>query len=118
MARLEMRRIILFTADVATLARWYERVFGLRVHELEEGWAELDAGGCRLALHRAPKRATKGKRVDCGHKIVFAAKDVAKARASLLARGAKLGPVRRFGALHLCDGRDPAGNAIQISNRP
>jgi catechol 2,3-dioxygenase-like lactoylglutathione lyase family enzyme len=113
---LDLRRVILFSPDVPALAHWYQEVFGLRIVELaaDDGWAELDGGGCHLALHGGGSRRTR----DCGHKLVFGARSVAATRRALVARGAKLGPVRRFGKLHLCDGRDPDGNVLQISNRP
>ena len=62
---------------------------------------------CLRALSRRRTRA----------KIVFFASDVEEARDRLIARGAKLGPVKASGDLRLCDGRDPEGNVFQISNR-
>lgn len=49
---------------------------------------------------------------------MFHADDVAAARADLMARGARIGPVKTFGALRLCDGSDPDDNRFQLSNRP
>jgi len=49
---------------------------------------------------------------------VFHADDVAAAREDLVSRGAKMGPVKIFGDLHLCDGDDPDENRFQLSNRP
>ena len=49
--------------------------------------------------------------------IVFYAKDVAAERAELVAKGARFGKVRIWDALQLCDGKDPDGNPIQLSNR-
>jgi len=51
------------------------------------------------------------------HKIVFFAEDVEATRATLVARGAVMGDVRRFGELVLCDGQDPEGHVFQICNR-
>jgi hypothetical protein len=51
------------------------------------------------------------------HKIVFYANDVSKVRSELVAKGAKMGKLRKFGALMLCDGQDPEGHVFQISNR-
>jgi len=51
------------------------------------------------------------------HKIVFYCEDVAEVRAQLVAKGAKVGDVRTFGKLTLCDGQDPEGHVFQISNR-
>lgn len=47
---------------------------------------------------------------------MFHAKDIAGLRAKLVERGAKFGKVST-GDFHLCDGRDPDGNPIQLSNR-
>jgi len=83
---------------------------------------ELDTGGCRLAFHKrnGAKRAivtpTGGRRNP--HKIVFYAKDVAKARKAVIARGGRMGEVKTWGKLRLCDGQDPEGHVFQISNRP
>jgi catechol 2,3-dioxygenase-like lactoylglutathione lyase family enzyme len=48
---LQLRRIILFTADIQRLASFYQEVLGLPVVSREPGWVDLDAGGCRLAIH-------------------------------------------------------------------
>jgi hypothetical protein len=66
----------------------------------------------RVALHSGP--SSPGRK---GPKIVFYAKDVAAKRAALVARGARFGKVREWDKLRLCDGRDPDGNPIQLSNR-
>lgn len=109
-------RIIVFSRDVPSLAKWYARVFGMKVLEAspDGSWADLGSGGCRLGLHGGGCRRTR----DCGHKFVFTVKDVARTRAAVVRRGASFGPVRTFGPLHLCDGRDPEGNILQLSNRP
>jgi catechol 2,3-dioxygenase-like lactoylglutathione lyase family enzyme len=106
---LRITRVILFARDVPALLSFYRDVLGLRLRAQEEGWAEFDAGGCRLALHRGrPMKAAK---------IVFGSRSVARDRAGLLRRGARMGPVRIFGRLRFSDGRDPEGNVFQISNR-
>jgi len=48
---------------------------------------------------------------------VFHAKDVAAMREKLVARGARFGKVRQGKTFCLCDGKDPDGNPIQLSNR-
>jgi hypothetical protein len=48
---------------------------------------------------------------------VFFADDVAALRETLVSRGAKFGKVRSGEVLCLCDGKDPDGNPIQLSNR-
>ena len=49
-------------------------------------------------------------------KIVFHAEDVPPTREILAARGARFGKVRQW-EFCLCDGKDPDGNPLQLSNR-
>ena len=113
--QLKINRLILFVQDLATVAAFYREVIGLPVKGTQDqpGWLELDAGACTLALHSggAPNQARRAP------KIVFAASDVEAVRAELIKRGARLGPVKAFGQIQLCDGQDPEGNLFQISNR-
>ena len=108
---MKMARIILFTGQIEAMSRFYREVLGLRQVTDEKGWQEFAAGGVRIALHSGP--ASPGRK---GPKIVFHAKDVAAARETLVGRGARFGKVRQ-GEFCLCDGKDPDGNPIQLSNR-
>jgi len=109
--KLEMKRIILFTRQMEAMTGFYRDVVGLKQVTDEKGWREFDAGGLTLALHSGPP-TPKNK----GPKIVFYAKNVAAVRDALVKRGATFGKVG--GApFFLCDGRDPEGNAIQLSAR-
>lgn len=111
---LVLKRIVLFSADVPRLAAFYREVIGLAVLGNEPGWVELSAGACNIAIH-----AGKSKVGDRAPKIVFQAADVGTARTNLVLRGFKdLGPVKSTATFDMCDGRDPDGNAIQISSRP
>jgi catechol 2,3-dioxygenase-like lactoylglutathione lyase family enzyme len=93
------------------MSRFYGEVLGLKLITNENGWKEFAAGGARIALHSGP--ASPGRK---GPKIVFYAEDVAAMRGTLVARGARFGKVRE-GEFCLCDGKDPDGNPIQLSNR-
>jgi hypothetical protein len=73
---------------------------------------EFAAGGAGIALHSGP--SSPGRK---GPKIVFYAKDVAALRQTLVARGASFGKLRQGPTLCLCDGKDPDGNPIQLSDR-
>jgi catechol 2,3-dioxygenase-like lactoylglutathione lyase family enzyme len=112
-----MKRLILFVRNVRKVADYYTKVFGLEPagNKSDADWAELDAGGCVLALHSggAPGRKAAG-----GPKLVFWAEDVESSRAELLRRGGKPGKVRSFDGIAICDGKDPEGNAWQLSRRP
>jgi catechol 2,3-dioxygenase-like lactoylglutathione lyase family enzyme len=101
----------LFTARMEQMSKFYGETLGLKQVTRDKGWQEFDAGGLRIALHSGPPSpGTKGP------KLVFYAKDVAAARTMLVARGARFGKVGT-GDFALCDGRDPDGNPIQLSNR-
>jgi catechol 2,3-dioxygenase-like lactoylglutathione lyase family enzyme len=104
-------RVILFTAQMDAMSKFYGQVLGLNQVTDEKGWKEFDAGVIRIALHSGP--ASPGRK---GPKLVFYAGDVAGLRATLAARGAKLGKVREGDGFSLCDGKDPDGNPFQLSN--
>jgi len=116
--KLKLSRIIIFTSNMKGMTAFYGKQLGLPARidpKIDPAdWIEFDAGKVRVALHKAGAR---GKGGGCAHKLVFYAKDVAKARAALIHKKIKMGPVKKFGSLVLCDGSDPAGNRIQISNR-
>jgi predicted enzyme related to lactoylglutathione lyase len=110
--RMKMARVILFTGQMDAMSRFYGEVLGLKQISEEKGWREFAAGGARIALHSGP--SSPGRK---GPKIVFHAKDVAAVREKLVARGASFGKVREGEMFCLCDGKDPDGNPIQLSNR-
>jgi catechol 2,3-dioxygenase-like lactoylglutathione lyase family enzyme len=109
---MELARVILFTGQMEAMSRFYGEVLGLEQVSVEKGWREFAAGGARIALHSGP--ASPGSK---GPKIVFYAEDVAATRETLVARGASFGKVRQGEVFCLCDGKDPDGNPIQLSNR-
>ena len=107
-----MARIILFTAQIDEMSAFYGKVLGLRQVTSEKGWREFAAGSVTIGLHSGP--SSPGRK---GPKIVFKAKDVAVLREMLVARGAKFGKVRQGDEFCLCDGKDPDGNPVQLSDR-
>jgi catechol 2,3-dioxygenase-like lactoylglutathione lyase family enzyme len=109
---MELARVILFTAQMDAMSKFYGEVLGLKQVTNEKGWREFDAGGARIGLHSG--RSSPGRK---GPKIVFHANDVSALRKTLVARGAKFGKVRDAGVFCLCDGKDPDGNPIQLSSR-
>jgi predicted enzyme related to lactoylglutathione lyase len=109
---MKMARVILFTSQMDAMSKFYGEVLGLKQVTEEKGWREFEAGGATIALHSGP--SSPGRK---GPKIVFHAKDVFALRERLVARGAKLGKARQGEVLCLCDGKDPDGNPIQLSNR-
>ncbi|HXM59895.1 MAG TPA: VOC family protein [Terriglobales bacterium] len=109
---MEMARVILFTGQMDAMSKFYGEVLGLKQVSSEKGWREFAAGGARIALHSGP--SSPGRK---GPKIAFYAKDVAAVRETLVARGARFGKVRQGEMFCLCDGKDPDGNPIQLSDR-
>jgi len=112
MPALKIARVILFTNQFEAMSRFYGEVLGLKTVTIEKGWQEFAAGAVTIALHSGPP--SPGRK---GPQLAFYAKDVAALREILVARGAKFAKARQGGTLHLCDGRDPDGNPIQLSNR-
>ena len=118
-----MNRVIVFVGDVEKCAEFYRNLFDL--HPVEsthptDVWCELDAGGCRLAFHKAygPDGPVNGPTggPDNPHRLVFHAEDVPAMREELVRRGAQMDDVEVFDDLTLCDGSDPEGHRFQISN--
>lgn len=109
---MKMARVILFTSQIDAMTRFYGEVLGLKQITNEKGWREFAAGGAAIALHSGP--SSPGRK---GPKIVFHAKDVPALREKLVARGARFGKARQGDVFCLCDGKDPDGNPIQLSNR-
>ena len=110
---LALRRVIIFTSDMETMARFYCEVLGLARLADEPCWKAFDAGAVQIALHNGS--AMLGRRPP---KLVFYAADVAAARATLNARGAGFGAVKQAGDFAISDGKDPDGNPVQLSSRP
>lgn len=109
---MEIARVILFTGQIHLMSKFYGQILGLKQVTNEKGWQEFAAGGARIALHSGP--SSPGRK---GPKIVFHALDVAAVRETLVARGAIFGKVRQGEMFCLCDGKDPDGNPIQLSDR-
>jgi len=127
-ARPEIARVIIFAKDMGKMESFYRDVIGLsRVTTPDDSrdFVSFDAGAVRLSLHRIPEEYASDSEIadppvprkNTPIKIVFLADDVTRTRSELESRGASLGAVRQFGALHLCDGTDPEGNVFQLSNR-
>ena len=116
MAGLRIARVILYVKDVAGVAAFYERHFGLRrLAGATEGWIELaaDDGGCTIALHKAAKSQKSGAAM----KLVFGVADVDGFKAERGREGLRFGVVHRADGVEFANAKDPAGNSIQISNR-
>jgi catechol 2,3-dioxygenase-like lactoylglutathione lyase family enzyme len=107
----KLARVILFVRNVEVAKAFYRDVLGLQVTNDEGSFVELDAGSCRIALHKAAK-ANPGRT-----KLAFRVQDVEGMRTVLSKNGALMGRLHVGKGLAWCDGKDPDGNAFQISTR-
>ena len=119
---MRLSQVIVFAKDMSKMRAFYRDVLGLQPTDeaKPDEWLRFDAGGAALALHAIPPHidvAVGKPRTETAIKFTFHAGDVTAERERLVARGARMGEVRQFGALALCDGTDPEGNVFQISNR-
>ena len=118
---MKLMRVMLLAKDVPALAAFYRDVLGGTIEgEIDPEWTEVDAGGCAIALHRW--KTTQTQRGQPGVKIVFGVADVEAKRQELIDQGVQMGEMYKcdqppYAGLHLCDGYDPEGNWIQLSNR-
>lgn len=119
-----LNRIIIYAGDAMKCAQFFKDHFGLApLGEWSAEWAELDAGGCRLAFHQAYNDqgfiTTPTGSPNNPHKIGFQVPDVAAARQKLLAAGVSMSEIDVYedGALMFCDGTDPEGHRFQLCNR-
>jgi hypothetical protein len=118
--KFEAKRLIYFTSDMKGVTAFYKNVLRLKPKIdpaiSADEWIEFDAGGIKIALHRAGNAKGKAGTLTRA-KLVFFARDVKKVRQYLIKKKVKMGPLHNWGKLVLCDGQDPDGNKFQISNR-
>ena len=112
-------RVILYARDIDRMVAFYTTHFGYvlsREPDSDDRLTELrpKGEGVILLLHRAGKGQKQGQ---VQVKLVFDADDVDTARAALIAAGLDVGPVHRADGYGFANLKDPAGNAIQISDR-
>ena len=113
---LKLSRIIVFAADLKSLAAFYRDVLGLTPKPTPDDprtWLEFHTGASSIALHNGGSSEQSGR----PSKIVFYAADVQAARDALNARGANFGRVIKTELFEFCNGTDPEGKTLSISSR-
>ena len=110
---MQMARVILFTGQMEAMSMFYGEVLGLKQVSKEKGWLEFAAGGANIALHSGPARR-QAKRVRRSCSTPKTLRPCAKRWWHAAQRSARCG---RGDVFCLCDGKDPDGNPIQLSNR-
>ncbi len=109
---MDLARIIFFTNKVDEMVAFYRDVMGCELVTDDDGWKELQAGGCMIAIHKGAKGEPNGR----SPKIAFYCDDVPAMREALIAKGVPMGKLWQ-GQISFCDGVDPGGYAFSISNR-
>ena len=105
---LRVHRITFFVKDLEAATAYYRDALGLPVAKIREGWAAfIAAPHMEIALHRGKGRYPR---------IELSARgNLEDARASLNARGARLGQSKTVRGRAVCTGKDRDGNSIQLS---
>ena len=111
-------RILLYVRDIDTVAEFYARHFGFRVHR-EEGdrVVELESftdAGANIMLHPLGRGRRGGQTVA---KLIFDVPDVEAFCTQAAEHGLPFGAVHRADGYVFANTQDPAGNAISISSR-
>jgi catechol 2,3-dioxygenase-like lactoylglutathione lyase family enzyme len=107
----EIDHVYYWVRDMDAAVSFYRDVLGLPLLRREgDGWAELDAGAVRLALHATVEGAS------ASGTVVFRVGDLDEALIVLAARGARaedhVGEVE--GRARFATVRDPDGNPVQL----
>jgi catechol 2,3-dioxygenase-like lactoylglutathione lyase family enzyme len=106
---LRVHRITFFVKDLEAATTYYRDALGLPVAEIREGWAAFRAAPhVEIALHRGTGRYPRIELSVRGN--------LEEARASLNARGARLGPSKTVRGRRVCASKDRDGNSIQLSS--
>ena len=111
-------RILLYVRDIDAVAEFYERYFGFRIHR-EEGncVVELESSadaGTNIILHPLGRGRRGGQSVA---KLIFDVLDVEAFCTQAAEHGLLFGTVHKADGYVFANAKDPAGNAISISNR-
>jgi len=113
-------RLVLYVRDIAKVAGFYQRFFGMRpLPGATDRWLELASaeGGCTIALHQAAVSQKSGAAM----KLVFGVADVQAFKSAKEEQGLKLGAVHTVTeegqSFEFANAKDPAGNSISISSR-
>lgn len=123
--KVNLDTIILYVQNVDNLKAFYTNTFNLKViEEYQSTWALLDAGGCKIGLHKIGEQywnESKGLfKFDNNTKIVFEIdEDLIKVREYLVKQNVAMREIKTFDdyAYWLCDGEDPEGNVFQLKQR-
>src|SRR5262245_49109041 len=104
---MKLRSAMIFAKHMDRMIAFYESGMGFRLipETRSDEWAELDAGGALLALHKIPDHIAKTieitsppyARRETPIKLIFEVDDVAATRAHLIAHGAVMFELSSWG---------------------
>ncbi|CTQ66769.1 VOC family protein [Roseibium alexandrii] len=111
-----LNRLTLYVRDVEAVAEFYCRHFGYTARPADGGLIELHSldEGCQLLLHPLAKGRKAGQTLV---KLVFQVEDVVSEKSVLAKKGLEFGPIHHGNGYQFANTKDPAGNAVSISNR-
>jgi predicted enzyme related to lactoylglutathione lyase len=119
---------VLFTINMQSIARFYERIFGMRLHGADQDHIVLEIDGFRLTVHKIPDVYAEGIRIsippkireDSAIKLSLPVANIASTRQTASQLGGCVYEADREwekeGTL-FCDGWDPDGNVFQLFER-
>jgi len=106
-------RVVIYAKDVDALVQFYSDLFQFEVmHDPEDRIVELrhPKGGARICIYPAAKSQKMGQ------VLVKLSFDIENVEA-FAAQHKQFGPVHFAGGYCYSNGKDPAGNSIQVSSR-
>ena len=117
--------IIIFGQNIDRLKRFYIDILKLSlVEEIISEWVLLDAGNCRIGLHKVGKAFRQEKapdfKVSNNTKLIFMVdEDIVELRNSLLHQNVTIREIKTFDNYDfwICDGEDPEGNVFQLKQK-
>lgn len=108
---MKLGHVVLYVRDVDAVARFYRDTFAMTVHRRDDDRiTELRGDGARLMLHPLAKGRKPGQTLV---KLVFDVADVDR----FVADHDGFGKVHQADGYAFANGKDPAGNAVQVSSR-
>ena len=111
-------RILLYVHDMETVAEFYARHFGFRIHRTAgDRIVELESPGgtgANIMLHPLGRGRKGGQTVV---KLVFDVPDVDAFCARAAAQGLAFGGIHKGDGYAFANAKDPAGNSVSVSSR-
>ena len=111
-------RILLYVHDMETVAEFYARHFGFRIHRTAgDRIVELESpggSGASIMLHPLGRGRKSGQTVA---KLVFDVPDVDAFCARAAAQGLAFGAIHKGDGYAFANAKDPAGNSVSVSTR-